>query len=132
LARALRSTYQLKVSLKGAKPPIWRRFLINSSVALPAFHQAIQIIMGWTDSHLHQFIVGGRCYGIPDPEWGSGEMYDEKKVRLDQLLTREKDSLIYEYDFGNGWEHKITLEKITPFNPDSVLSLCINAKGAPD
>jgi len=86
--------------------------------------------MGWTDSHLHQFIAGGLCFGIPDPEWDSGDVYDERKVRVDQLLTREKDSLIYEYDFGDSWEHKVTLEKITPFAPSSILPVCIKAKGA--
>lgn len=86
--------------------------------------------MGWTDSHLHQFTVGERCYGMLDPEWDSTGVYDEKKIKLDQLLKKENDFLIYEYDFGDGWEHKITLEKIMPFEPDAVLPLCIKAKGA--
>lgn len=130
MARALRKIYQLKVSLKDAKPPIWRRFLIESSVALPRLHVALQIIMGWTDTHLHQFVAGNRCFGVPDPEWDLSEMRDEKKGRLNQLLKKEKNSISYEYDFGDGWEHKITLEKIMPFDDDAVLPLCIKAKGA--
>lgn len=130
MPRALRKIYQLKISLKGSKPPIWRRCLINSAMSLPEFHRAIQMIMGWTDSHLHQFIAGGTYFGTPDPEWDSGDVYDERKVRVDELLTREKDSLIYEYDFGDSWEHKVTLEKITPFAPGSILPVCIKAKGA--
>jgi len=130
LATALHKIYQLKVSLRGAKPPIWRRFLIESAVTLPLFHDALQIIMGWTDSHLHQFIAGGRCYGVPDPEWDLTMMHDERKVRLNKLLKKEKDSLVYEYDFGDGWEHKITLEKIMPFDPNIILPLCVKAKGA--
>ncbi len=130
MTTALRKIYQLKVSLKGAKPPIWRRFLIDSAVTLPLFHDALQIIMGWTDSHLHQFIVGNRCYGVPDPEWDFVEINDEEKVKLNQLLRKEEDSIIYEYDFGDGWEHKITLEKVLPFDHDAVLPLCIKARGA--
>ena len=130
MAQTLRKTYQLKISLKNAKPPIWRRFLIENSVALPKFHDAVQIVMGWTDSHLHQFTAGDRCYGVPDPDFDFSEILDEKKFRLNQLLKKEKDSMSYEYDFGDGWDHKITLEKILPFDPEAALPLCIKAKGA--
>ena len=130
MPKILRKTYQLKISLKGTKPPIWRRFLIENSVALLKLHEATQIVMGWTDSHLHQFIAGDRCYGVPDPDFDFLEVLDEKKCRLRQLLKKEKDSIIYEYDFGDGWEHKLTLEKILPFDPETTLPLCIKAKGA--
>jgi hypothetical protein len=130
MARALRKTYQLKISLKGAKPPIWRRLLIADSVSLPQLHRAIQVAMGWTDSHLHQFIVEGECYGMPDPDLDELEMLDETRVKLGQIMKREKDSIIYEYDFGDGWEHKITLEKILPFDPKVSLPQCVKGKGA--
>jgi len=130
LIKQLRKTYQLKISLRDTKPPIWRRFLIDSSVALPKFHQVIQIVMGWTDSHMHQFIAGNRCYGMPDPDFGFEEILDENKYRLNQLLKKEKESIHYQYDFGDGWEHKITLEKILPFDTETLLPVCIKAKGA--
>jgi hypothetical protein len=130
LAKPLRSIYQLKISLKGAKPPIWRRLLIADSVSLPKLHQAIQIAMGWTDSHLHQFVVGGICYGMPDPDWGDMETLDETRYKLNQIMRAEKDSIIYEYDFGDGWEHKITLEKILPFDQKTRLPQCVKGKGA--
>lgn len=130
MARDLRKTYQLKISLRGAKPPIWRRMLIASSVPLPRFHEALQILMGWTDYHLHQFVVGGQYYGTPDPDFGFDEVLDERRYRLSQILDLEKDSIIYEYDFGDGWEHKITLEKILPFDPKAQLPLCVKGKGA--
>lgn len=124
--------YQLKITLKGSKPPIWRRFLIKSSVSLPELHEAIQIIMGWENCHLHQFISGGRYYLEPDPDdvFESINDLDEKRYRLNQLLKREKASIVYEYDFGDGWEHNITLEKILPLNPELELPVCIKAKGA--
>ncbi|MFQ5597435.1 MAG: plasmid pRiA4b ORF-3 family protein [Nitrospiria bacterium] len=130
MPRALRETYQLKIGLQGAKPPIWRRFLIANSVVLPKFHEVIQRIMGWTDSHLHQFIAGEQCFGTPDPEFGFSEVLDESRYKLSQLLKNEKDSIIYEYDFGDGWEHKITLEKILTFDRKTILPLCTKAKGA--
>ncbi len=130
MPRVLRKIYQLKITLKGAKPPIWRRILIDNSVALPKLHGVIQIVMGWTNSHLHQFIAGDRYYGMPDPNFDFSEVLDEMDYRLNQLLKKEKDSVFYEYDFGDGWEPKITLEKILPFDRKSTLPICIKAKGA--
>jgi hypothetical protein len=130
LAKSLRRIYQLKVALQRAKPPIWRRFLIDSTVTLEDLHEALQIVMGWTDSHLHQFIADGCCYGVPNPEWDFEEIVDEKTVRLNRILVSEKDSMTYEYDFGDGWVHKITLEKILPFDPNVTLPVCVKAKGA--
>jgi len=108
-----KSVYQIKISLIGAKPPIWRTVLVSGNLKLAAFHDVIQVAMGWTDSHLHQFIANQVFYGIPDDEFEL-EMEDESKYKLSQLLKKEKESLIYEYDFGDSWEHKILLEKILP------------------
>ncbi|MGB5732932.1 MAG: plasmid pRiA4b ORF-3 family protein [Thiohalocapsa sp.] len=129
MPKTAQKIYQLKVTLKGSKPPIWRRFLIASSVTLPELHGALQVIMGWTDSHLHQFTAGGREFGVLDPNFGLDDVTDEKGVRLDRLLANEKDSMRYEYDFGDGWEHAILLEKALPPEPNKVLPVCINAKG---
>src|SRR5438105_3823682 len=73
---ASRRVYQIKITLEGAKPPIWRRLLVPSSLTLGALHDILQISMGWTDSHLHQFVAGGTFYGVPDPEYG-GDRIDE-------------------------------------------------------
>ena len=86
--------------------------------------------MGWTDTHLHQFKANGQSYGIPDPDFDFSEILDERKYRLSHLMKKEKDSLIYEYDFGDGWVHKIILEKVLPFDTETVLPFCIKAKGA--
>lgn len=126
----LRYTYQLKIALIGSKPPIWRRLLVPSDIKLDLFHLAIQISMGWTDSHLHQFITQEReFYGIKDDDFDL-DVKDESKFRLDQLLKDESDSLIYEYDFGDSWTHKLTLEKILPFDADKKLPYCAAGKRA--
>lgn len=121
--------YQLKVTLQGSKPPIWRRLLVPSSITLSKLHDVLQIAMGWTDSHLHQFIAAGHFYGQPDPEFDV-EVIDERTIRLDQLLKKPKDSITYEYDFGDSWEHKIALEKVLPFDPETTLPTCIEGTRA--
>lgn len=103
--------YQLKITLKDSHPPIWRRFQVRSDVTLARLHRIVQEVMGWLDGHLHQFIVGRIYYGVPSSE-DISEVKDERKVRLDQVLSRPGRRMIYEYDFGDGWEHAIVLEKI--------------------
>ena|SRR5215207_8324310 len=85
--------YQVKVTLKGSKPPIWRRLLVPSDTRLGKFHEILQIAMGWTDSHLHQFIVGQTFYGTPDPDFGL-EVRSERTVPLSTVLRAPKDKLI--------------------------------------
>ncbi len=126
-----RSIYQIKISLIGAKPPIWRRVLVSDDIGLGAFHELIQVAMGWTNSHLHQFIADRVFYSAPDPyDDFDLEAEDETQYQLFQLLTKEKDSITYEYDFGDGWEHKILLEKILPLDDKTVLPVCIKGKRA--
>jgi hypothetical protein len=105
--------YRLKVTLRGCRPPIWRRFVVPSDIPLKRLHDAIQAVMGWTDNHLHQFEAGGILYGTSDPEFGVRRM-SEKRTPLDRVLRRPKDRMRYEYDFGDSWEHDILLEAILP------------------
>ena len=121
--------YQIKISLIGAKPPIWRTILVPGNIGLAAFHDVIQLTMGWTDSHLHQFIANQVFYGTPDDDFEL-EMEDETQYKLSQLLTKEKESLVYEYDFGDSWEHKILLEKILPYDSKIALPVCLKGKRA--
>ena len=130
MAKEPRKKYQIKIGLKGARPPIWRRLFIVDSVSLPKLHAVIQAVMGWHNCHLHQFIARGLYYGTPDPDDDFAETLDENKYRLNQFLKREKDTIVYEYDFGDSWEHQITLEKVLPFDPAETLPSCIKGKGA--
>jgi hypothetical protein len=107
--------YQLKVTLKGARPPIWRRMHVSDQITLAKLHRIFQVTMGWTDSHLHQFRIGKTYYGEPDPDYDLGFVtVNERQVRLNQLSLREKSKFLYEYDFGDSWEHEILVEKILP------------------
>ena len=121
--------YQIKVTLEGSKPPIWRRILLRSDVTLAELHRLIQAAMGWWDYHLHQFIVGQTYFGEPHPDYGF-EMHDEKRVKLDQIVTGEKFKFRYEYDFGDSWLHNLLVEKVLPPEPDQPYPMCIKGKGA--
>jgi hypothetical protein len=84
--------------------------------------------MGWTDSHLHQFVLGDDRYGIPDAD--DREIKDERRVRLGQVLKVRGDSALYEYDFGDGWEHEVRLHHILPYVPRLKLPRCVEGKRA--
>jgi len=105
------TTYQLHVTLLHIDPPIWRRLRVPGELSLAELHRVLQISMGWTESHLHQFELGKRLYGVPDGEdWGL-RVIDERTVRLSEI-ARAKSKLIYEYDFGDGWRHEIRVERV--------------------
>lgn len=130
--KQLRSIYQIKITLQDSKPPIWRRVLVLDSIKLDEFHQLIQIVMGWENYHLHQFRCHDTLYGMPNDDFDDMgiELKDEAKYKLSQLLVAEKNAMTYEYDFGDGWEHKIVLEKILPFDGTVELPQCIKGKRA--
>ena len=118
--------YQLKISLKYARPPIWRRLQVRCDVTLAKLHGILQTTMGWHDGHLHQFIVGRTYYGVPrEDAFFDMDTKDERKVRLDQLLASPKQKMNYEYDFGDGWEHEILLEKVLAPEPGARYPRCI-------
>lgn len=128
--------YQLKISLKWSKPPIWRRVVVRGDMTLDRLHDIIQIAMGWTDSHLHQFIVGSgfarTYYGRPDPEFADmgNKTLNEKRHSVADLAPAAKRKFIYEYDFGDGWQHDVVVEKILP--PDSTFMhpVCLGGANA--
>ena len=110
--------YRVHVSLREIEPAIWRRIELSSQTTLRQFHRILQIAMGWTNSHLHEFLVGRQRYGIPDPEYDElGEVIIEGKVRLFEVLPVPGSQIGYVYDFGDNWEHAVTLEEAVPAEP---------------
>lgn len=106
--------YRLRIALQGIKPPIWRRIEVPGSAPLDDLNLMIQGAMGWTNSHLHGFEIGGENYSILDPEFGADDFLDETKFRLQRLVPVEKAKFTYTYDWGDGWEHLVLVERITP------------------
>jgi Plasmid pRiA4b ORF-3-like protein len=98
-------------------------------MTLPQLHDTIQVVMGWTDSHLHQFIIGGVEYGLPNPDFAD-DMRTEQRVKLERVVTSEKERFVYEYDFGDSWTHIILLEKILPPDPLVHYPRCLTGKRA--
>jgi hypothetical protein len=121
--------YQIKVTLDDSKPPIWRRILVRGDVTLGKLHDILQVVMGWADYHLHQFIVGQTYFGEPHPDYGF-EMHDERRVRLNQIVTGEGFKFRYEYDFGDSWLHNLLVEKVLPPEPGQPYPACIKGKRA--
>lgn len=102
--------FQLGVRLVDSEPSIWRRLLVEQHVLLPQLHRILQAAMGWTDSHLHQFLVGDLQFGEPDDEFSPGPI-DYRHISVNQVLSRPGAVLLYEYDFGDSWGHLIELEE---------------------
>jgi hypothetical protein len=123
--------YQLKITLLGTKPPIWRRLLVPAAVTLEVLHDILQLAMGWYDSHLHEFRVGKKRFGKPDPEDGFmdlPEIGDEHTAHLFQVLGRTGAKAIYTYDFGDSWEHAIVVEKVLPPELGVSYPLCVGGR----
>ena len=123
------SVYQIKVTLRESKPPIWRRLLVSDSTTLYTLHKIIQAAMGWTDSHLHQFIIEGEYFSIPSSE-DSRPIKDERRYRLNQITSSDNSKFIYEYDFGDSWEHEILVEKNQSPEAGIKYPMCIKGKRA--
>jgi hypothetical protein len=119
--------YQIKVTLKGSKPPIWRRIQVGGETTLAGLHGILQAVMGWDDYHLHSFEVNGVAYGQPSPEL---PMRNDKSAKLTQLVPGEKFKFRYEYDFGDSWEHVLEVEKILPPEPGVHYPRCLTGKRA--
>lgn len=123
--------YELKIQLEGAsKPPIWRKVLVKSDDSLAKLHCIIQAAMGWYNSHLHQFIVNGQYYEAPS-DFQESEGLDANGITLQQAFgNKEKATIKYEYDFGDGWLHKIILEKIHQIDAAITYPHLLGGKGA--
>src|SRR5438477_918065 len=117
--------YLLKVSLRGVRPPVWRRIRVAGDLTLRELHHVLQIALGWTDSHLHEFEIGGKRYGMPDPlEDISDPPLDEQNYELNELLQKGSHAE-YLYDFGDGWRHDIVVEDEEPAKRGALKAECL-------
>lgn len=108
----------LRIELKHTDPVIWRHVEAPTSITLKVLHDIIQATIGWMDYHLFEFTVAGRRYGLPmDEDWGTEPRKEAAKVRLREVLKAGKTVIDYVYDFGDSWEHKITVTDVRPGLP---------------
>jgi len=125
--------YQLKVTLLGTSPPIWRRLLVPADLTLAQLHDVLQAAMGWQDCHMHEFRVGRRHFGQPNPDdrlMGLPPVENERTVRLPSVLGKVGAKVIYTYDFGDSWEHSILLEKRLAVDPKGMYPVCTDGQRA--
>jgi hypothetical protein len=127
--RTVDRVLQLKVTLAGWRPPIWRRVLLPATATLGELHRVIQALFGWDGDHLHAFTVGRKEYSDPSFELEALEMSSEYDLRVSHALTPAARKLIYTYDFGAGWRHEIVLEKESDRQPDQAYPVCVAFKG---
>jgi hypothetical protein len=121
--------YQLKITLRGLSPLIWRRLLVSAETTIAQLHSIVQTAMGWEDLHLHRFRIHGRAYGVA---WSGGLFFadDPAQLRLSRFRLRAGERFLYEYDLGDLWQHDIRLERVLSAAPEHVYPVCMAGAGA--
>lgn len=125
--RGPETAIRLKVTLKGLRPPVWRRLVVEDTMTLGELHMAVQAAMGWDNDHLHLFLVGAEQIG--DPRQLDG-VADEAGVTVGALAGRGRKAFAYVYDMGDDWEHAITIERAEPIEPGRAYPACVGGKRA--
>ncbi|MFT4217092.1 MAG: plasmid pRiA4b ORF-3 family protein [Micropruina sp.] len=132
-----RVRFVVRVDLDHVRPPIWRRLQLASDLRLDQLHEILQVAMGWTDSHLHHFVMGPGTHSrnvdpfLTDFDLDEGdEGIAESDVRLDEVLAKTGSRLYYEYDFGDSWRHTIRLEKTEPWTDGDPVARCTGGRRA--
>jgi hypothetical protein len=126
--------YQIKVELLEINPSIWRRFLIPENVTLHRLHLVLQDVMGWKNYHLYRFKIGKKEYSTPDPDNDFYELdfKNSYQAKLGNVIKEKGSIFLYEYDFGDGWEHQLLVESIIDREPEKHYPLCIEGEnGSP-
>jgi hypothetical protein len=123
--------YQIKVTLRGSQPLIWRRVLVSGDTTLARFHRILQCVMGWEDAHLHRFTIERKRYGVADEEnVGPRKTTDERKYKLRDVVPSESSAFTYLYDFGDNWEHIVVVETTLPLKEGVSYPLCLDGARA--
>ncbi len=121
--------YQVKATIVGTKPPVWRRVLVPEATTLLRLHEVLQAAFGWWDSHLHEFEIDGVRYGNDDEEGWGPPPRSERRARLG-AVTAEGMTFEYVYDFGDNWQHRLVVEKIVAAVPGTTYPACIAGRRA--
>ena len=129
--RPAKKAIQIKVQLRYIRPPIWRRVVLPDNATLGDLHAVIQTAMGWYNCHMHSFRIGGVYHTSRSAsQMEDMDMENEERVPLAEVVTRAKQKFIYEYDFGDSWEHEIIAEKFLPLDPAAKYPVCLGGSRA--
>jgi hypothetical protein len=122
--------YVLKITLAGTNPPIWRTVAVPGDCTLARLHTIIQIVMGWCECHMHQFVdAAENQYGVEDPNLDMA-ILDQKRYRLNDIADGKGARFTYEYDFGDGWEHEVQVLKVGAPEGDTRYPVCLDGRRA--
>ena len=131
---ATTSVHQLKVTLRGVRPPVWRRIVVASDTPLSELAIVLEAAMGWMGGHLHAFDAGAVVYEHldPDNDFGGGfrRTVDERTVTVADVAATPGSKLRWDYDFGDGWQHNIVVEAILPADPTIAVPACVGGRRA--
>jgi hypothetical protein len=124
--------YQLRIELKHIKPAIWRRILVPENLTLAKLHPILLWSMGWQGGHLHEYEIARLRYGLPpEDEWpGSEPLHDERRFRLNRFVDTGMRRFKYLYDFGDHWEHLVTVEDVHPRTDRTQAVVCLAGENA--
>ena len=130
IVRSSVPAYQLSIVLTDSEPLIWRQLLVSGSVTLATLHVVFQHAMGWRGSHQHAFVIGDTCYGQPDPDYPETvPVIDEQTVNLTGLV-KVGQRFSYLYDYGDDWQHEVTVEAVLPADEAPITPHCIAGANA--
>ena len=124
-----RNVHQLKVTLRSVRPPVWRRIVVKPDTTLGELAPILEAAMGWLGTHLHLLDVDGTWYGARDPEWAR-DVLDENRFRLGGVLPAVGSKMRWDYDFGDGWEHDVLVEAISPSERGVEYPVCLAGRRA--
>jgi hypothetical protein len=123
--------YQLKVTLQEIQPPIWRYFQVLGECTLYDVHCVLQVVMGWQECHLHEFIIGEDRYSTLYGEMDHTEgVVEDQLVTLGEVAQREGMKFTYIYDFGDDWRHEILVQKTLEADPKRTYPVCLGGERA--
>jgi tetratricopeptide (TPR) repeat protein len=120
--------YALKITLAEVEPPVWRRIVISGNRTLTRLNYAIQAAMGWTHSHLHQFVTDDE-ETYSDPMFEIEDCHDQGRARIKDVLPCVGSHIRFKYDFGDSWSHDVVVEQITAKH-DGREPLCFDGERA--
>lgn len=131
---AAKRLYQFKITLIDSEPAIWRRIQVKNCT-LDKLHEHIQTAVGWTNSHLHQFEIDGERYGDPqllDDGFEDFHCIDSTVTKISEIIPKDgkRFQFLYEYDFGDGWEHEVVFEGCLRAEEGQRYPLCVEGERA--
>ena len=122
------SVFRLRIQLRDVNPVVWRRILVPGSIRMAKLSPILLAAMGWNNSHLHAFLIGDKRIGMCFDDYPEGEI-DEKGVTVLQAL-REERRFVFEYDFGDSWEHDVVVEDLTWSYFGLKFAVCLDGENA--